>query len=145
MLWQTLGHPPLPRLELKAMILICLWPFPTSSMSEDQSYILASATKASATHIGLHKPHIVEDFSRARFRLSPEELYDALMMWSACFIAAEWYLRPRNLPCCIWHLIHFTVSQRALGISHCLSQTQHLTWSPMPETNTTCRKTFTTR
>ncbi|OQV02774.1 Fungal Zn2-Cys6 binuclear cluster domain-containing protein [Cladophialophora immunda] len=89
LLWLTVPKVPHSRLELKAMILLCLWPFPTSSMSTDPSYILASVAKTSAMHIGLHKPYFVQDFSRVKFRFSPEELRDALLVWSACFIAAE--------------------------------------------------------
>ncbi|OAG38594.1 hypothetical protein AYO21_07254 [Fonsecaea monophora] len=89
LLWQTVPRVPHSRPELKAMILLCLWPFPTSSMSTDSSYILASVAKTGAMHIGLHKPYFVQDFSRVKFRFSPEELRDALLVWSACFIAAE--------------------------------------------------------
>lgn len=89
LLWHTVYHPPHSRLELKAMILTCLWPFPTSSMSSDPSYILASVAKTSAMHVGIHKPQFVQDFSRTKFRFNPDELKDALMVWSACFIAAE--------------------------------------------------------
>ncbi|KEF58998.1 uncharacterized protein A1O9_03841 [Exophiala aquamarina CBS 119918] len=71
------------------MILLCLWPFPTSSMSTDASYILASVMKTSAMHVGIHKSQFVQDFSRSKFRFSLEELNEALTVWSACFIAAE--------------------------------------------------------
>lgn len=89
LLWQTVGDPPHSRPDLKAMILICLWPFPTSSMSTDSSYILAASAKSSAMHIGLHKPHSEQDFSRIRTGVCPGGLKDAIMIWSACFIAAE--------------------------------------------------------
>ncbi|KIW96320.1 uncharacterized protein Z519_03389 [Cladophialophora bantiana CBS 173.52] len=89
LLWQTVPKVPHSRLELKAMILICLWPFPTSSMTTDSSFILASVAKTSAMHIGLHKPYFVQDFSRVKCRFSAEELRDALLVWSGCFIAAE--------------------------------------------------------
>ncbi|OAL27136.1 hypothetical protein AYO22_03767 [Fonsecaea multimorphosa] len=79
LLWQTVPKVPHSRLELKAMILICLWPFPTSSMSTDPSFILASVAKTGAMHIGLHKPYFAQDFSRVKFRFSPEELRDALL------------------------------------------------------------------
>ncbi|KAJ9606614.1 hypothetical protein H2200_008622 [Cladophialophora chaetospira] len=89
LLWQTIGNPPHSRADVKAMILICLWPFPTSSMSTDPSYILAATSQSSAMHIGLHRPHFAQDFARVKTSLRPAELKEAAMLWSACFIAAE--------------------------------------------------------
>ena len=89
LLWQTVGNPPHTRPALKAMVLLCLWPFPTSSLSTDTSFILASTLKSSAMHIGVHRPNHVHHFSRRRIDPCPEELRDALRIWSACFIAAE--------------------------------------------------------
>lgn len=89
LLWQTIGSPPHTRSDLKAMVLLCLWPMPTSSMSTDPSFVLASACKSSAMHVGVHKPHSAQDFTRIRTSPSREEVKDALTTWSACFIAAE--------------------------------------------------------
>ena len=43
-----------------AMLLICMWPFPTSSMCTDTSFILARIVNA-AVHIRLHRPEILQD------------------------------------------------------------------------------------
>ncbi|KAL7913903.1 hypothetical protein GGI35DRAFT_438906 [Trichoderma velutinum] len=89
LLWRTVGNPPHTGLDLKAMVLICLWPFPTSSMSTDMSYFVASTVKTSAMHVGVHKPFNMEDFSRVKVNLHLDELKDALATWAACFVAAE--------------------------------------------------------
>ena len=41
-------------------------------------------------HIGLHKPQIVQDFSREKVGYTPNELLDAIKTWVGCFVAAEW-------------------------------------------------------
>ncbi len=89
LLWRTVGNPPHSGLDLKAMVLICLWPFPTSSMSTDISYFVASIVKTSAMHVGVHKPFNMQDFSRVKVNLHLDELKDALATWAACFVAAE--------------------------------------------------------
>ena len=89
LLFKGIGRPPHSRYTIKAWTMLCLWTFPTSSLASDHSYILASAAKASAMQIGLHRPEIVQDFQRIKVRFSLEELHDAVRTWVGCFIAAE--------------------------------------------------------
>lgn len=84
-----MSNPPQTTSSIKAMCLLCVWPFPTSSMSTDVSYTLAGIAISSATHIGLHRPELLQDFSRIKCRLGPKELSEAATAWSACYIAAE--------------------------------------------------------
>lgn len=89
LLWQTVANPPHARLDLKAMVLLCLWQFPATSMSTDTSFVLAATCRTNAMHVGIHKPHLAQDFSRVKFTYPPEVLRDALSIWAACFIASE--------------------------------------------------------
>ncbi|KAF2160323.1 hypothetical protein M409DRAFT_60025 [Zasmidium cellare ATCC 36951] len=89
LLWQTIGSPPHSRHDIKAMILLCFWSLPTSSMSTDISYFLASLAKTSAMHAGIHKPFEIQDFSRVKISLDLHEFKEALTTWTACFVAAE--------------------------------------------------------
>lgn len=72
-----------------AMLLICMWPFPTSLMSTDISFILAGIAKNAAVHIGLHGPGALQDFSRVKCQLGPRELQEAVKVWAECYIAAK--------------------------------------------------------
>jgi transcriptional regulatory protein LEU3 len=72
-----------------AMLLICTWPFPTSSMSTDTSFILAGIAKNAAVHIGLHRPEILQDFSGVKCQLGPRELQEAVKVRAECYIAAK--------------------------------------------------------
>ncbi|KIV95199.1 hypothetical protein PV10_02878 [Exophiala mesophila] len=89
LLWQTVGMPPHSLRTLQAMSLICMWPFPTSSMSTDPTFILAGILKSAAVHIGLHQPEILQDYSRTKFKLGEQELKEAVKVWAGCYIAAE--------------------------------------------------------
>ena len=92
LLWGTIAKPPHSLLSIQAMLLLCMWPFPTSSMSTDTSFILAAVAKNAAAHIGLHKPEILQDFSRVKCQLGPQELREAVKVWAGCFIASETYV-----------------------------------------------------
>jgi hypothetical protein len=89
LVWQSVGSPPQNRFTIKAWTMLCLWAFPTSSLVTEPTYMLASVAKFSAMHVGLHRPEIVQDFSRVKIRFSAEELRCATRTWVGCFIAAE--------------------------------------------------------
>lgn len=90
LLWSVIAAPPHSLLSLQAMSLLCMWPFPTSSMSTDTSFLLAGIMRTAALHIGLHKPELLQDYSRVECQLGPSELREAVKVWAGCYIAAEW-------------------------------------------------------
>ena len=94
LLWSTISAPPYNLPSLQAMSLLCMWPLPTSSMSTDISFVLAGIVRSAALHIGIHRPEILEDYSRSRYQLGHQELRDAVRVWSGCYIAAERYVKP---------------------------------------------------
>jgi hypothetical protein len=40
-------------------------------------------------HLGLHRPEILQDFNRVKFRVLPEHVEEAAKVWTGCFIVAE--------------------------------------------------------
>ena len=82
-------EPPYSLLSIQAMILICMWPFPTSSQFTDISFMLAGILKNAAMNTGLHRPEILQDFSRVKCRLGQRELQEAVKVWAGVYIAAE--------------------------------------------------------
>jgi hypothetical protein len=51
--------------------------------------MLISIAKTACMHLGLHRPEILQDFNRVKFRVLPEHVEEAAKVWAGCCIAAE--------------------------------------------------------
>ncbi|KAM0465784.1 hypothetical protein ACHAPV_000728 [Trichoderma viride] len=89
LLWTTIAAAPHALPSLQAMTLLCLWTFPVSTMPEDITYILAGLLKSAAIHVGLHRPDILELYSRNRTPLGKAELLQAVRVWCCTYLAVE--------------------------------------------------------
>jgi hypothetical protein len=92
LVWKTVSAFPCSLYTVQALVLICTWPFPTSSLWTDPSFILISIAKSTALQLGIHRPEMVEDFSRTKGRYNTEEIQEAVKTWAACFIAGQWFV-----------------------------------------------------
>lgn len=90
MVWSYVGVYQHSRHTIKAMILLCVWPFPTSSMWTDPSFILITVARSAAIQLGLHKPELINDFSRIQEQTIERNIREAAMIWAACYIAGQW-------------------------------------------------------
>jgi hypothetical protein len=90
LVWRIISAFPHSRYTVQALVLICTWPFPTSSMWTDPSFTLISIAKSTSLQLGLHRPELVQDFSRVKGGLTPEGIQEAVKTWAACFIAGQW-------------------------------------------------------
>ena len=54
--------------------------------------------RTAGVHIGLHKPELLQDYSRVKCQLGPSELREAVKVWTGCYIAAEWLVPRINQP-----------------------------------------------
>jgi len=61
-------------------------------MWTDISYMLVTIAQTAASQLGLHRPEVIQDFSRTKYRLNPNGLQDAVRTWSACYIATKRYV-----------------------------------------------------
>ena len=89
LLWKQIRTPPHTLEVVQAILLLCIWPFPTSSSSNDQSYTLASIAINVAIQMGLHRPINQHDFVKYRFRLADAEVEERISTWNACNIVAN--------------------------------------------------------
>ena len=94
LLWDTVRKLPHSPFVVEAIILFSMWPFPTSSMWMDPSFMLISIAKTSVTQLGLHRPENIQDFSRVERQLSLEGIQDSVRIWASCYIAAQWSVIP---------------------------------------------------
>jgi hypothetical protein len=90
LVWEMVSIFPYSHYTVQALVLICTWPFPTSSMWTDPSLTLISIAKTISLQLGLHRPEIMQDYSRTRGRLTPGGVQEAVKTWAACFIAGQW-------------------------------------------------------
>ncbi|KEF52649.1 uncharacterized protein A1O9_11066 [Exophiala aquamarina CBS 119918] len=58
-------------------------------MVTNPSFMLISIAKTACMHLGLHRPEILQDFNRVKFRVLPEHVEEAAKVWAGCCIAAE--------------------------------------------------------
>jgi Fungal specific transcription factor domain len=74
---------------VKALCLLCTWPFPTSSTSTDPTFMFSGVMMQIAMQIGLHRPSHAQDFSKFRMELQEDELKDRARTWAICNIVAQ--------------------------------------------------------
>ncbi|KKK19251.1 hypothetical protein AOCH_005713 [Aspergillus ochraceoroseus] len=89
LVWSTLADIPQSYHVVKALCLLCSWPFPTSSTSTDPTFMLCGMMLQVAMQLGLHRPSHSQDFSKFRVELIEEELKDKVRTWAICNIVAQ--------------------------------------------------------
>jgi len=92
LVWSTLADIPQSYHVVKALCLLCTWPFPTSSTSTDPTFMLCGMMMQVAMQLGLHRPSHTQDFSKFRVELIEEELRDKVRTWAICNIVAQRYV-----------------------------------------------------
>ena len=89
LMWQTFSEVPQNYHVVKALILLCTWPFPTSSTSSDSTFIVCGVMMQIALQIGLHRPNHAQDFTKFRIELREAEIQDRIRTWAVCNIVAQ--------------------------------------------------------
>lgn len=92
LLWNTLRTVPHSLGTVQALIILCTWPFPISSSTNDSTFMLVGIMLQLSTQMGLHQAVSAQDFTKAPTRLSSEEYCEWVRTWKACNIVAQRYL-----------------------------------------------------
>lgn len=87
--WSTLGAIPQSYHVVKALCLLCTWPFPVSSTSADPTFMLCGSMMNIAMQMGLHRPSYAQDFARFHIQLREEDIRDRVKTWAVCNIVAQ--------------------------------------------------------
>lgn len=74
---------------VKALALLCTWPFPTSSTSTDPTFTLCGMMMSVAMQIGLHRPSHAQDFSKLEQVRDVGKLRERVMCWAICNCVAQ--------------------------------------------------------
>ncbi|KAN0069636.1 hypothetical protein V8E54_011942 [Elaphomyces granulatus] len=89
LVWSTLADVPQSYHVVKALCLLCTWPFPTSSTSTDPTFMLCGMMMQVAMQFGLHRPSHAQDFTKFRVELIESELRDRVRTWAICNTVAQ--------------------------------------------------------
>jgi hypothetical protein len=91
LLWSTLQSMPPNYHDIKALCILCAWPFPKSNSSHDPTFMLTGTLMHLAMAVGLHMPDYSQDFSRTDMKLDQADLRDRYATWAACNIVTQRY------------------------------------------------------
>lgn len=97
LMWSVLQSVPQSHHDVKALCLLCTWPFPINSSSCDPTFMLSGTMMHLAMQIGLHRPSQAQDFSKITMKLQQEDIQDRKLTWIACRIVAQRYAKPLKL------------------------------------------------
>lgn len=89
MMWLTMTNVPQNYHIVKALCLVCTWPLPVSSTSQDPTIMNCGLMMNVALQIGLHRPSHAEDFSRSHIHLKQDDIRDRHKTWATCNIVAQ--------------------------------------------------------
>lgn len=98
LLWTTLSQVPQSYHVIKALCLLCSWPLPSSSTSQEPTMMLTGIMVQLSMQFGLHRPSHAQDFSRFRIELREEDIADRMNVWAACNIVAQRVSTGRGQP-----------------------------------------------
>jgi hypothetical protein len=90
LLWAKTTAIPPSHFTIQAQILLCIWPFSPPMLIADPTLFIASAAKMGCMQLGLHHPENMQDYNRIRFDIYDAHIEEALKIWTACFVTAEW-------------------------------------------------------
>lgn len=74
---------------VKGLCLLCTWPIPISSTTEDMTFTLSGVMMKFAMHLGIHRPSNPSDFNNIPVNLRTEQITDRLKTWAVCNLVAQ--------------------------------------------------------
>ncbi|KAH8895568.1 hypothetical protein GQ53DRAFT_715281 [Thozetella sp. PMI_491] len=89
LLWSTLRRIPYSLQVVQSLVLLCTWPFPTSSSTADPTYMFVGVMVQTGTQMGLHRARNAQDFNKVPLRLEGSEYDEWVRTWQACSIVAQ--------------------------------------------------------
>jgi hypothetical protein len=94
LVWERIAEHPIPFHALQALLVLCMWPFPTTHMWGDASVSLSNISLVAAFHMGLHRPEHMQEFTknpRSKTPLIPvsTEPAERRKTWAAANIVSE--------------------------------------------------------
>jgi transcriptional regulatory protein LEU3 len=76
---------------VQSLILLCTWPFPTSSSTPDVSYMWVGTMMQISIQMGLNRPINPQDLTKFRIKLNDKEVAERVRTWAAYNVVAQRY------------------------------------------------------
>ena len=89
LVWDSVAAPPVSLYNIQAILLLCTWPFPHSSLWLEPTPVLSNVALSAAMQLGLHRPESADEFMRRKTRLSDAQNQLRLKTWIACNNVAQ--------------------------------------------------------
>jgi hypothetical protein len=74
---------------VKGLCLLCTWPLPVTSTTEDMTLIHSGIMMKFAMHLGIHRPSSPSDFNNIPISLRQDQVTDRLRTWAICNLVAQ--------------------------------------------------------
>lgn len=74
---------------VKALCLLCSWPLPVASTTDDMTFIHSGIMMKFAMQLGIHRPSSPSDFNNIPVSLRQDQVTDRLRTWAFCNIVAQ--------------------------------------------------------
>jgi hypothetical protein len=74
---------------VKALCLLCTWPLPVTSTTDDMTLIHSGIMMKFAMHLGIHRPSSPFDFNNIPINLRQDQVTDRLRTWAICNLVAQ--------------------------------------------------------
>lgn len=92
LIWAEISKPPYKVSTVQAIIVLCIWPFPTTTTYNDVSVVLSAIAISASMQVGLYMPFHTQDFSRTKSRASGVNETDSEILtrtWAAANIVSQ--------------------------------------------------------
>lgn len=87
--WDAIAQLPNTLFTVQALLVLCTWPFPASSLWLEATPVWSSIAVSIAQQLGLHRPDNAAEFMRVRPRPGVVLEDERLRTWVACSIVAQ--------------------------------------------------------
>ena len=85
---------------IQALLLLCTWPMPFETLSNDITPMLSGVMLQHAVSCGLHIFGVGQDFSRTKLTKDRAQMYFRARLWALCIVVCQRYcLQPGEVDC----------------------------------------------
>lgn len=129
LLWRTVRTAPHSVHVVRAIALLCTWPFPASISTSDPTFMLTGLMIQMGVQMGLNRPVDAQDFSKAPLELTDKELAEWTRTWEACMIVSQ-------------RSVHVPAKQYSAEISHLICIDILKIYSPVRILGAACKHPY---
>lgn len=117
----AIATPPRSVEVVQAFLVLCMWPFPFYTTTEDPSLLYCGIAIQAGLQMGLHRPGFTRDFSSRRVLLEePEDVVNST--WLACYIVSQLQASRSGVPIAVPNDFSFEAAAACKDVSPVLAR-----------------------